>query len=303
MNVAVNLNGVTDTNTLVTAINQAIQNAGNGSSQQDTAFKNANITASVITNASGQQTLAFSSATTAFQVQGGDQVATALMGNFASGAQGNVANVTAAAATAFAAPTGNAMATAGQAYAAPVAAEVVNMQVTGNGLTGTAGEFTVTLPTTVTTADEAVTAINAGIAANTALAATGLQAVNNSGTARTYQHYGRQFQRSSRRRRFERARFRKLVKQRRRGGRSRQLQLHLAHGNSRGDCHHPGCPGIPERRQHNRPGYADGNHHLGHQSGHLERGLPGQRGHRSRHAAVASGADIKFPPPAARTSA
>jgi flagellin len=182
VDVAVNLNGVTDTGTLVTAINQAIQNAGNGSTQESTAFRNANITASVSTNAANQQTLAFSSATTAFQVQGGDQVATALMGSFATGAQGNVANVTAAAATAFAAPTGNAMATAGQAYAAPVAAEVVNMQVTGNGLTGTAGQFTVTLPTTATTADEAVTAINAGIAANTALAATGLQAVNNSGT-------------------------------------------------------------------------------------------------------------------------
>ena len=53
VDVAVNLTGVTDTGTLVTAINQAIQNAGNGSSQQATAFRNANITASIITNAGG----------------------------------------------------------------------------------------------------------------------------------------------------------------------------------------------------------------------------------------------------------
>src|SRR4029077_5524355 len=43
--VPVNLTGVTDANTLVTAVNQAITNSGNGASQQATAFKNANITA------------------------------------------------------------------------------------------------------------------------------------------------------------------------------------------------------------------------------------------------------------------
>ncbi|HLJ14300.1 MAG TPA: flagellin, partial [Bryobacteraceae bacterium] len=41
--VSINLNGVTDANTLVTAINNAIQAAGNGNSQAATAFKNANI--------------------------------------------------------------------------------------------------------------------------------------------------------------------------------------------------------------------------------------------------------------------
>lgn len=164
VDVAVNLNGVTDANTLVAAINQAIQNAGNGSSQQATAFKNANITASVVTDSEGREQLAFSSPNTAFQVQGADQVATAVLGNFATAGQpeGNVANVSAV---------------GSQAYAAPAANETVNMQITGMGVNGSAGDITVNLPTTVTTAAGAAAAINAGIAANSALAATGVQAV------------------------------------------------------------------------------------------------------------------------------
>ncbi len=169
VDVAVNLNGVTDTNTLVTAINQAIQNAGNGSTQQSTAFKNANITASIVTDAQGRQQLAFSSATTAFQVQGDDQVATGLLGNFATAGNpiGNVANVTAAAT---------------QAYATPAANETVNMRITGMGLNGAAGDITVALPATVTTAAGAVAAINTAIAANATAAATGVQATYNTTT-------------------------------------------------------------------------------------------------------------------------
>ena len=82
--VSVNLNGVTDTNTLVTAINNAIQAAGNGNSQAATAFKNANITASINTDAQGKQQLAFQSSNAAFQLQAGDRVANALLGNFGS---------------------------------------------------------------------------------------------------------------------------------------------------------------------------------------------------------------------------
>lgn len=86
ISVSVNLAGVTDSNTLATAINTAIQNAGNGSTQSATAFKNANISATVVTNASGQQQLAFSSSSSAFQVQAGDKTANALLGNFAQNA-------------------------------------------------------------------------------------------------------------------------------------------------------------------------------------------------------------------------
>ena len=84
--ISVDLAGVTDTATLTTAINTAIQNAGNGATQYATAFKNANIIASTITDSQGRQQLSFSSSTTAFQVQAGDRTANALLGNFAQNA-------------------------------------------------------------------------------------------------------------------------------------------------------------------------------------------------------------------------
>jgi flagellin len=175
---AVNLNGVTDSNTLVTAVNAAIQAAGAGNSQQATAFANANVTAAVNTDASGKQQLTFNSASTAFQVQGGDQVATALLGNFSSGSTGNVANVTATAASNF---------------AAPAAAETVNLQITGAGLTGTQGALTLSIATTDTAATT-VANINTAIAGNAALAATGIQAVNDSGKVQFVGHAGQSFQ-------------------------------------------------------------------------------------------------------------
>ena len=164
ISLAVNLNGVTDSNTLVTAVNAAIQAAGNGNSQQATAFKNADVTASINTDATGKQQLSFNSGTTAFQVQGGDQVATALMGNFSSGSTGNVANVTA---------------TAAGAFSTPAAATTVQMQITGAGLTGTQGDISVALAAT-DTGTTAVATINAAITSNTALAATGIKASLNS---------------------------------------------------------------------------------------------------------------------------
>ena len=82
--VQVNTQDVTDINTLVTAINDAITNAGNGTSQAATAFKNAGIVASVHTDSSGGEELAFTSSTSAFQVQAGDKMANAFLGNFAN---------------------------------------------------------------------------------------------------------------------------------------------------------------------------------------------------------------------------
>ena len=157
----------------------AIQAAGNGNSQQATAFKNANITAAINTDASGKQQLTFNSSSTAFQVQGGDQVATALLGNFSSDSTGNVANVTATAAAAFTAP----LATA----------ETISMRITGAGLTGSQGDISVAVGT-ADTADTAVTNINTAIAGNAALKATGIQAVNNSGTIQLVGKAGQSFQ-------------------------------------------------------------------------------------------------------------
>jgi flagellin len=164
---AVNLNGVTDTQTLVAAVNSAIQNAGNGNSQQATAFKNANVTASIHTDATGKEQLTFNSASTAFQVQGGDRVATALLGNFSTGSTGNIANVTS---------------TASQAFTAPAASQTVQLQITGAGVTGTQGDISVAL-TTASTGATTVAALNTAIAANANLAATGIQASLTSGGA------------------------------------------------------------------------------------------------------------------------
>jgi flagellin len=163
VSVSVNLAGVTDTNTLVNAINTAIQNTGtNGNTAQTTAFKNANITATIVTGANGQQQLAFNSSSTAFQVAAGDQVANAFLGNFsnASTATGNVAQATA---------------TAGSAFADPGASETVSFNVNGFGLGNTALNAAVTVGTTDSGSTVAAN-INTQIQATTALANTGLTA-------------------------------------------------------------------------------------------------------------------------------
>lgn len=82
--VNVNLSGVTDSNSLVTAINSAIQAASSQGTPQATAFENANITAALNVDSSGKTQLTFSSSNAAFQVQGADLVSNALMGNFAT---------------------------------------------------------------------------------------------------------------------------------------------------------------------------------------------------------------------------
>ena len=80
--IAVNTKNIGDTSDLVGAINSAIQAAGNNGTQQGTALANANITASVNTDAAGREQLTFNSSVAAFQVQAGDQTANALLGNF-----------------------------------------------------------------------------------------------------------------------------------------------------------------------------------------------------------------------------
>jgi flagellin len=106
--VSVNLAGVTDTDTLVTAIKTAIENAGNGVTQSATAFRNAGITASIVTDANGSH-LAFSSSNSAFQVSAGDLTSNALLGNVTSNSDATgkslTNTVTGGAATAAAATT------------------------------------------------------------------------------------------------------------------------------------------------------------------------------------------------------
>lgn len=82
--VSVNLSGVTDTSTLVTAINAAIDAAGNGGSQAATAFKNAGIQAATYTASDGTKQLSFASSNSTFQVSAGDRLSNALLGNVTS---------------------------------------------------------------------------------------------------------------------------------------------------------------------------------------------------------------------------
>jgi flagellin len=94
INVDVNVSSVKDTATLVTAINTAIQSAANptSASSASTAFKNAGITASIVTDANGRQQLAFTAPNAAFQVQAGDLAANAMLGNL-DGATGQGATL------------------------------------------------------------------------------------------------------------------------------------------------------------------------------------------------------------------
>jgi flagellin len=82
VDVNVNTNAVGSTSDLVGRINAAIEGAANAGTQSATALKNANIKASVVTDSAGRQQIAFTSPTTAFQVEGGDRTANALLGKF-----------------------------------------------------------------------------------------------------------------------------------------------------------------------------------------------------------------------------
>ena len=155
--VSVNLNGVTDANSLVTAINAAIQSAGNGSSQQATAFKNAGIQASVYTDpTTNASSLQFTSSSSAFQVEAGDKTANALLGNISTGSTGQSVAATT--------PTTNVT-----AAVASTAAETVKFAVTvGNTTTNATlaiggADSTATI---LTNLNAALTTANAGVTAS-----------------------------------------------------------------------------------------------------------------------------------------
>ena len=157
--VSVNLQGVTDINTLVTALNSAIASTGSGVSASDTAFQSAGIIASVNTDASGGQELAFTSSNTAFQVQAGDQMANALMGNISSGSTGDAITST---------TTGGATLAAGSVIANP---SHIAFEISGGGLTS---PVTLSLGSGSTTEGAAVTDLTTQVTNNIALQAAGI---------------------------------------------------------------------------------------------------------------------------------
>ena len=169
--VSVNLSGVTDTTTLAAAINTAIQNTGG--SQYATALKNANVTAAINTDINGKQQLTFSSSVSTFQVEAGDRVANAFMGNFSSGSTGVALQNTV---------TGGAAAAAdGQTFGATGAGTIV-VRIQGASLAGPRDiQLTVVAGTTV---GGAVTSLTNAVTADAQLQAAGITvATHASGTA------------------------------------------------------------------------------------------------------------------------
>jgi len=165
--VSVNLSGITNTETLVAALNDSIETAGLGSTAAATAFKNANIKAEVVTDTqtdgSVKERLGFTSSEGAFQVQAGDRLANALLGNFSSGAAGqSLENVFAARAATQA---------SGTTFGATGAGNII-FRITGGGL-GSPVDLVLTT-TATTTIDEALTSLSTSVANNVALQAAGI---------------------------------------------------------------------------------------------------------------------------------
>ncbi|MFN0100775.1 MAG: flagellin [Bryobacteraceae bacterium] len=165
--VSLNLTGVTDTDTLVSGLNAAIDNAGNAVSAQATAFKNAGVRAVVVTAADGKKSVGFTSSATAFQVEAGDRLSSALLGNVTSSSNptGLTLTNTLTAGTAAAATT----TTFGAGGAGTV---VVRFQ--GAGLSSPIDiSLTVAAGTTI---DQALIDLTSQIASNSALQASGITA-------------------------------------------------------------------------------------------------------------------------------
>ena len=157
--ISVNLSGVTDTGTLVSAINNAIQNSGNGGTQAATALKNANITASVNIDSSGKSQLTFNASGTAFQVQAGDRVSNALLGNFTTSTNDATGKSLSNVATA-----------AGNVTAASTLAANTVVRIQGSGL---AAPVDIQLASGLTTA-QALTSLTSQVANSASLQAAGI---------------------------------------------------------------------------------------------------------------------------------
>ena len=169
--VSVNLAGVTDTDTLATAINAAIEGAGNGASQQATAFKNSGVRASVVTSATGTKQLSFTSSGTAFQVSAGDRLSNALLGNVTSAS--NPVGLTLANTV-----TGGASTAATTTAFGASGAGTVTVRFQGAGLSSPVDlDLTVAAGTTI---DSALTTLTSAVAQNSALQAAGITASSSS---------------------------------------------------------------------------------------------------------------------------
>jgi len=180
--VSVLLQNVSDTETLVEALNAAIEQAGGAGTQASGLFKNANIRASVHTGAGNTQQIAFSSSTTAFQVEAGDKMANALMGNFKTGAEGAdlASTVTASAPSA-----------AGTETFGAAGAGTIRLQFQGAGLTEP--RVIALNVTAATTVAAAIADLQTQVAADATLSAAGISLTTNTGTLQFSNARGERF--------------------------------------------------------------------------------------------------------------
>ncbi len=184
--VSVNMSGVASTQDLVQRVNDAIAAAGNQGTAQSTAFKNAGIAASITTDATGKQQLAFTSSTTAFQAEAGDKMSNALMGNYLSAEEGAALQNTSTAGTAIAAATATASHSNG-----------IIVRVQGGGLSSPV-DLTLSTSSGTTTVQNLLDSLSSKVAASSALQAAGitmnnavagqsLQFANNKGEAVSFE--------------------------------------------------------------------------------------------------------------------
>jgi hypothetical protein len=115
--------------------------------------------ASASTDANGGQELSFTSSSSAFQVQAGDQMANALMGNFSSGSTGAAIQTTV---------TGGSAAASGTAFPNPTA---VTVQIVGAGLVS---PVSLSLNSNDTTVDAAIDDLTSQVSKNASLQAAGI---------------------------------------------------------------------------------------------------------------------------------
>ncbi len=170
--VSVNLSGVVDTTTLASAVNAAIEAAGNGTTAAAQAFKNAGIKAVINTDSTGKQQLTFTSSSTAFQVEAGDRLANALLGNYTSSSDpaGKTLNITQTGA--------NAIAAAATTF---TNATTIKLRIEGGGLAD-AQEISVSV-SAGETVGSVLSDLNTAFSANTALQDAGFSLTANAGSA------------------------------------------------------------------------------------------------------------------------
>jgi len=164
--VSVNTSGVTDIDTAVTAINAAIDTAGNGTTASATAFKNAGIRAAAVTDSSGRRSLSFTAASSTFQVSAGDRTANALLGNVTSASDPTgltLANTVTGA--------GNTLAAASTVAAGGTGTITVRVQ---GGNLGSPVDLALSVTAATTTGAQLIASLTSAVAGNASLQAAGI---------------------------------------------------------------------------------------------------------------------------------